>query len=56
MNFLYGILGILFLPLALIWALNSLFAFAIEYTLQTWAAALILLVLFMRITPSVKSR
>lgn len=29
-------------PLALVWALNILFALALPYTLKTWAAALIL--------------
>jgi hypothetical protein len=48
MRELFGILGIILLPLGLIWAVNVLFAFAIEYTIQTWAASLILLILFMR--------
>lgn len=30
------------LPLATIWALNTLFPLSIAYTLKTWAAALLL--------------
>ena len=33
---------IIFWPFAIIWALNTLFAFAIEYTFWTWLAVLIL--------------
>jgi len=33
---------IVFGPLLLIWALNTLFMFSIPYTLKTWAAALVL--------------
>ncbi len=36
------ILAIWLAPLAEIWAINTLFALAIPYTLKTWAAALIL--------------
>lgn len=32
-------------PLALIWALNTLFGLAIAYTFQTWLAALVLAVI-----------
>jgi hypothetical protein len=31
-----------FLPLATIWALNTLFGLAIAYTFKTWLAALVL--------------
>lgn len=30
-------------PLAVIWALNTLFGLAIAFTLKTWAAALVLI-------------
>ena len=33
---------IIFVPLAAIWALNTLFALAIAYTFKTWFAALVL--------------
>lgn len=35
-------IGLWLAPLALIWALNTLFHFGIAYNLSTWAAALIL--------------
>lgn len=35
------IAALVFAPLALLWALNTLFALAIPYTIKTWAAALI---------------
>jgi hypothetical protein len=33
---------IIFAPFASIWSLNTLFALGIEYTIETWGAALIL--------------
>lgn len=36
------ILIVWLLPLATIWALNTLFSLSIAYTLKTWAAALLL--------------
>lgn len=33
---------IIFAPFATIWSLNTLFALSIEYTFDTWCAALIL--------------
>ena len=36
------VLAFIFIPIALIWALNTLFALAIPFTVKTWAAALIL--------------
>lgn len=37
---------IIFVPLGFIWSLNTLFQLGIAYTLKTWAAALILIMLF----------
>tara|TARA_Y100001978_G_C23481627_1_gene331905 strand:+ start:407 stop:613 length:207 start_codon:yes stop_codon:yes gene_type:complete len=37
-----GIIGIIFLPLGIIWAINTLFATNIEYSLTNWAAAIFL--------------
>ena len=34
--------AIVFVPLLLLWALNTLFGVAIAYTFKTWLAALIL--------------
>jgi hypothetical protein len=40
--FLIAILAILFVPFAIIWGLNVLFpVLAIPYTLETWAAIII---------------
>ena len=36
------VLCIVFVPLAGIWALNTLFGLAIAYTFKTWLAALVL--------------
>jgi hypothetical protein len=36
------VLAVVFVPLALIWALNTLFGLAIAFTLKTWLAALLL--------------
>ena len=38
-----GLVGLL--PLATIWALNTLFGLSIAFTLKTWAAALVLVLL-----------
>lgn len=38
----FAILLLLFAPLAVIWALNTLFALAIPYTFWTWLAMLVL--------------
>ncbi len=35
-------LAVIFMPLALIWALNTLFGLTIAFTLKTWLAALLL--------------
>jgi len=50
------VLGIVFIPIAIIWSLNILFPIlAIPYTIKTWAAALILSsVLAARVSTSVK--
>ena len=37
-----GILAVTYGPLATIWMLNTLFGLTIPYTLQHWAAALLL--------------
>jgi hypothetical protein len=37
-----GVAGIIFGPLLTIWALNTLFALAIPYTLKTWFASALL--------------
>jgi hypothetical protein len=39
---LFVVAVIVLAPLALIWAVNTLFATGIGYTISTWAAALIL--------------
>ena len=39
---LFVILLVMFVPLAVIWALNTLFALAIPYTFWTWLAVLVL--------------
>lgn len=44
----------IFVPLGLIWALNTLFQLGIAYTLKTWAAALILIILFSRMKTDYK--
>lgn len=36
------LVGIAFVPFATIWALNTLFALAIPYTLSTWGAVVVL--------------
>lgn len=36
----------LFMPLLYIWALNTLFGLTIAYTLETWAAAVLLSMFF----------
>lgn len=33
---------VVFMPLAVVWALNTLFGLAIAYTFKTWLAALII--------------
>lgn len=38
----FALLILIFAPFASIWSLNTLFALSIEYTFDTWAAALIL--------------
>jgi multidrug efflux pump subunit AcrB len=38
-----GIALAIFIPFAVIWALNTLFSFAIAYTFSTWLATYILL-------------
>jgi hypothetical protein len=43
---LFAILSIIFMPLVLLWALNTLFpAPDIPYTLSTWSASLFIVVL-----------
>ena len=37
---LVGLIGFAFLPIALIWALNTLFSLQIEYTFFTWLSAM----------------
>lgn len=39
------IIGFVCLPIANIWALNTLFGLTIEYSIQTWAASLLLSIL-----------
>jgi hypothetical protein len=39
-------LGVVCVPLAVIWSMNILFGFGIEYSVKTWAASLILSGLF----------
>lgn len=36
------VLSIIFIPLATIWALNTLFQLGIAYTTQTWLAVVVL--------------
>jgi hypothetical protein len=43
---LLSVLGILYAPFVLIWALNTLFNLGIPKNLTTWGAVLVLLVLF----------
>lgn len=38
------VMVVLLVPLVIIWSLNTLFMLGIPYTLETWAAALILVV------------
>lgn len=40
--FILGLIGIIFLPLGIIWAINTLFATNVEYSLMNWAAAIFL--------------
>ena len=40
------ILGLIALPLVLIWALNTLFSMGIMYTAHTWLAALLVILIF----------
>ncbi len=40
--FILGLVGIIFLPLGIIWAVNTLFSAGIEYSLINWAAAIFL--------------
>lgn len=40
------VLLVMFAPLAVIWALNTLFALAIPYTFWTWLAMLVLTATF----------
>jgi hypothetical protein len=40
------ILLVIFWPFAIIWALNTLFAFGIAYTFWTWLAVLVLTMSF----------
>ena len=41
-----GLLGIIFLPLGVIWAVNTLFLFNIEYNFINWLASMFLQVYF----------
>lgn len=36
------IVAVLLMPLALVWSINTLFELHIPYTLETWAASLII--------------
>lgn len=45
---------VIFWPFALIWAVNLLFAFGIEYTFWTWLAVLILTISFGKAHVNVK--
>ena len=47
------ILGLLW-PLAIIWAVNTLFSFGIAYTFWTWLAVLVLTISFGKANVSVK--
>lgn len=40
---IFVVLGVIFWPWAVIWAVNFLFGFTIAYTFQTWLAALVLI-------------
>mgnify|MGYP001195299481 CR=1 FL=1 len=40
--FVLGLVGIIFLPLGIIWAVNTLFSAGIEYSLINWTAAIFL--------------
>jgi hypothetical protein len=40
------LLAIVLSPLALVWALNTLFALSVGYTFKTWLAALVVIVAF----------
>lgn len=42
---LFILLVIIFVPLVLIWALNALFGLNIQYTLTTWFAAVIIILI-----------
>jgi len=43
---LVTILALVFAPLGTIWAINTLFGFAIAYSSKTWAATVILGIFF----------
>ena len=45
---------VLAMPIAAIWALNTLFATTIAYTFKTWAAAMILMAVIAVITSPTK--
>jgi hypothetical protein len=42
------VIGLVFGPLALIWALNTLFGLSLPYTLTNWFAAFLLVAVFGR--------
>ena len=48
------ILLVIFWPFAIIWAVNTLFAFEIAYTFWTWLAVLVLTISFGKANVSVK--
>jgi len=39
----FGLIILFFFPFAAIWSLNTLFGLAIEFTLDTWMAAFLLI-------------
>jgi uncharacterized RDD family membrane protein YckC len=47
------ILGIFFLPLAFIWAINALFKLNLAYTFTNWLAAFVLMAIFGNKTPTI---
>lgn len=49
-----AIVMILFWPFAIIWAVNTVFAFNIAYTFWTWLAVIVLTATFGKTTVSIK--
>ena len=46
MTILFALIGLIFMPLLIIWALNTLFRLNISYSFKPWLAVVILLFIF----------